>query len=339
MNKFLKKKGINISLKTYGIDALGRMAYGLFASLLVGTILNTLGKQLNIAFLTDYINPATKAATGAAIAVSIASALKAPNLVLFSSTVVGVASYELGGPVGTYVRTIFAVEFGKLVSKSTRLDILITPITTIIVGSVIGYFIGPPLNQFMTSIGDVIKTATNMEPFLMGIVVSVIMGMLLTLPVSSAAIAMMLGLEGLAAGAAVAGCAAQMVGFAVMSYKDNKMGGVLAVGLGTSMLHISNIIKNWKIWIPPTFASMIVGPVSTMVFKMTNTPLGAGMGTCGLVGQIEGLNAMLQTHGLYNSLLSIVLVHVVLPGIITYIVYYFMLKKGYIKDGDLKLEY
>ena len=243
MKKYLQEQNINISAKVYFIDALGAMAFGLFASLLVGTILNSIGTTFRLTFLSERIWPLIGKSTGAAIAVSIAYALKAPNLVLFASTVVGTGAYELGGPVGVYVATIFAVEFGKLVSKRTKLDIIITPAITILVGIIIGDLIGPAVASFMTGIGDIIMKATQLHPFLMGIVVSVLVGLALTLPISSAAICMMLSLSGLAGGAATAGCAAQMVGFAIISYKDNGIEGLMAQGLGTSMFQIPNTIK------------------------------------------------------------------------------------------------
>ena len=298
MKKYLDQQGINISARVYFIDALGAMAFGLFASLLVGTILNSIGNTFNIPFLTERIWPLVGQATGAAIAVSIAYALKAPNLVLFASTIVGLGAYELGGPVGVYIATIFGVEFGKLVSKRTKLDIIITPALTILVGVLVGDVIGPGVSAFMTGLGNIIMRATELQPFLMGIVVSVLVGMALTLPISSAAICMMLSLSGLAGGAATVGCAAQMIGFAVISYKDNGLEGLLAQGLGTSMFQVPNIIKNPWIWIPPTLAGAILGPISTLVFKMENTPLGSGMGTSGLVGQISTLNAMADSRSI-----------------------------------------
>lgn len=338
MKEFLKRKDIEISWQRYGIDVLGSMAYGLFASLLVGTILNTIGKEIGIEFLTEYISPIASKSAGAAIGIAVAYALKAPPLVLFASAVVGTAGYELGGPVGTLFSVLIGAEFGKMVSKETKIDILITPIVTILVGGVVASFLGPPLNALMSGIGAVIIQATNLRPFLMGVIVSVIVGMVLTLPISSAALCMMLGLAGLAGGAAAAGCSAQMIGFAVISFKENGWGGLSAIGIGTSMLQVPNIMRNWKIWIPPTVASAVVGPLSTIIFKMENTPLGSGMGTCGLVGQIEAFNAMEGTP--FMSILTGILVtHILLPAVISYVVYLLLRKKGWIKDGDLKLKY
>lgn len=332
--EFLRKKGINLSWRTYFIDALGAMAFGLFASLLVGTILNSLGQSLHIAYLTDRLWPLASSASGAAIAVAIAASLNAPNLILFASTIVGLGAYELGGPVGVFIATIFGVEFGKLVSKSTKLDIIITPSITIIVGLLVGDFIGPYVASFMKAIGLFIMKATELRPFFMGIVVAVTIGMALTLPISSAAICMMLSLEGLAGGAATIGCSAQMIGFAVISYKDNGLEGLLAQGLGTSMFQVPNIIKNPWIWLPPTLASAIIAPIGTLVFKMKNTPLGSGMGTSGLVGQIGTINAM----GI-SAIFKVILLHIILPAIFSYIIYRLMKNKGLIKDGDMKIDF
>ncbi len=332
--EFLRKKGINLSWRTYFIDALGAMAFGLFASLLVGTILNSLGQSLHIGYLSERIWPLANSASGAAIAVAIAASLNAPNLVLFASTIVGLGAYELGGPVGVFLATIFGVEFGKLVSKSTKLDIIITPSVTIIVGILVGDLIGPYVASFMKAIGLFIMKATELRPFFMGIVVAVTIGMALTLPISSAAICMMLSLEGLAGGAATVGCCAQMIGFAVISYKDNGLEGLLAQGLGTSMFQVPNIIKNPWIWLPPTLASAILAPIGTLVFKMKNTPLGSGMGTSGLVGQIGTINAM----GI-GAIFKVILLHIILPAVLSYIIYRIMKNKGLIKDGDMKIDF
>lgn len=334
MREFFKKKGIDLSAKTYFIDALGAMAFGLFASLLVGTILKTIGTQFGISLLTERIWPLIGQATGAAIAVAIAKSLNAPNLVLFASTIVGIGAYELGGPVGVYVASIFAVEFGKLVSKSTKLDIIITPSVTILVGIVVGDFIGPYVSNFMTLVGKIIMSATELQPFLMGIIVSVLVGVSLTLPISSAAICMMLGLSGLAGGAATIGCCSQMIGFAVISYRDNGFEGLVAQGLGTSMFQVPNTIKNPWLWVPPTLTGAILGPVSTMILKMENSPLGSGMGTSGLVGQISMVNEMGYSMTL---LIQIILLHFIIPAILSFIIYSLMRKKSLIKDGDMKI--
>ncbi len=274
---FLARKNVNITVKTYLIDALGAMAFGLFASLLIGTIFATLGEKSGIEIFTT-ISDYAKSATGAALGVSIAYALKAPQLVLFSAATVGIAGNALGGPVGALVATVVATELGKIVSKETRVDILVTPGVTIISGVLIAQFVGPGVSAFMTAFGNLVKTATEMQPFFMGILVSALIGIALTLPISSAAICIMLSLDGLAGGAATAGCCAQMIGFAVLSFRENGVGGLLAQGLGTSMLQMGNIVKNPKVWLPPTLASMITGPVATMVFHLKNIPAGAGMG-------------------------------------------------------------
>ncbi len=332
---FLKRKQINISVQTYLIDALGAMAFGLFASLLIGTIFGTLGEKTGLEIFNT-IAVYAKGATGAALGVSIAYALKAPQLVIFSAATVGIAGNELGGPVGALVATIIAAELGKAVSKETRVDILVTPGVTIIFGVLTAQFIGPGVSAFMTAFGDLVKTATVMQPFFMGIVVSALIGIALTLPISSAAICIMLSLDGLAGGAATAGCCAQMVGFAVLSYRENGFGGLLAQGLGTSMLQMPNIVRNPKIWLAPTLASMVTGPISTMVFKLENIAAGSGMGTCGLVGPIGIYTAM--PEGGANMWLGIALVCFLLPAVLTLAFGEIFRRIGWIREGDLKLD-
>ena len=331
---FLKRKNVNITVQTYLIDALGAMAFGLFASLLIGTIFATIGEKTQIqAFIViaDY----AKSATGAALGVAIAYALKAPQLVLFSAATVGIAGNALGGPVGALAATSVATEFGKIVSKETRVDILVTPGVTIISGVLIAQFVGPGVAAFMNAFGMMVKTATEMQPFFMGILVSALIGIALTLPISSAAICIALTLDGLAGCAATAGCCAQMVGFAVLSFRENGMGGLLAQGLGTSMLQMGNIVKNPKVWIPPTLASMVTGPVATVIFKLTNIHTASGMGTCGLVGPIGIYTAM---GGGANMWLGIFLVCFLLPALLTWIFGNILRKLGWIQDGDLKLD-
>lgn len=337
MNTFLQRKQINISAKTYFIDAMGAMAYGLFATLLVGTILKTIGEELNISFLKDVVWPYANQATGPAIALAIAYSLKAPQLVMFSSAVVGLAAYQLGGPLGVFIATIIAVEIGKMVSGETRIDIVITPVVTVLVGILLAQLVGPSVHQLMQWIGKIIILATNANPLMMGIVIAVVVGMVLTLPISSAALCLMLELDGLAAGAATIGCCAQMIGFATISFKDNGIKGFLAQGLGTSMLQMPNIYKNWKIWIPPTLSSAIIGPIAILYFNIPNSALESGMGTCGLVGQIGTFNAMKHDFDSTYILFSIVVLHFIAPAILSYIFYYFMKKKDWIKDGDLKI--
>lgn len=337
MKEFLKRKNIEISFQIYAIDVLGRMAFGLFASLLIGTILNTLGQLLHIPMLSEVIWPIARDMTGPCIAIAIATALKAPNLVLFASVIPGYYANQLGGPVGVLVATVIAVEIGKMISGETPVDILLTPAVVILVGVFVGYYLAAPMGSVMTAIGKVVMAATELRPFFMGIIVSVIVGMVLTLPISSAALCMMLSLSGLAAGAATAGCCAQMIGFAVISYKDNKTMGLLAQGLGTSMLQIPNIIQNWKIWIPPTLASAITGPIATVIFKMENSPMGAGMGTSGLVGIIETFHTMVPKNSALSVTVSVLLVDVILPAALSYLIYQVMRRYGWIQDGDMKL--
>ncbi len=287
---FLKRKDVVFSASRYGIDALGAMAQGLFASLLIGTILSTLGEQLGIAVLVT-IGGYAKAATGPAMAVAIGYALKTPQLVLFSLIAVGAAANELGkagGPLAVLVVAIVASECGKIVSKETKIDIIVTPAVTISIGVLLSLFCAPAIGKAASSVGNAIMWATELQPFFMGILVSVLVGVALTLPISSAAICAALGLTGLAGGAAVAGCCAQMIGFAVMSFKENKWGGLFAQGIGTSMLQMGNIVRNPRIWLPPTLASAITGPLATCLFrlKMNGAAVASGMGTCGLVGQI-----------------------------------------------------
>ncbi len=332
-SKFLQKKEIEISFKRYCVDALSFMALGLFSTLIIGLIISEIGSKIGVEELVT-IGTYAKSATGAGIGVAIAYALKAPPLVLFSSAVVGLAGNELGGPAAAYIAVIFGAEFGKLISKSTVIDIIVTPIVTIVVGVTVALYVGPVIGNFMTWLGEIILWATELMPFLMGIIVSVVMGIVLTLPISSAALSIMLGLSGIAAGAAAAGCSAQMVGFAVASYRENKLNGLLSQGLGTSMLQMPNIMKNPRIWIPPTLASAITGPISTVVFKMENTPTGAGMGTSGLVGQFGALSAMGYSNEVY---IQIALVHFILPAILTLIFSEIMRKKEWIKSGDMQL--
>ena len=270
---------------------------------------------------------------------SIAYGLQAPPLVMFSSAIVGAYGYELGGPVGAFMSALLSSEFGKLISKETKIDIIITPALTILVGVLTAQFVGPLISTFMSSFGNLIMNATDMQPIIMGALVSSLMGIALTLPISSAAICMMLNLSGLAGGAATVGCCCQMIGFAVMSFKENGFSGLVAQGIGTSMLQMPNIIKNYKIWIPPTLTSIILGPLSTTIFKMENIPIGSGMGTSGFVGQFGTIAAMQKsgdcTFMIYTG---IILLHFILPAIITLFISSMMRKKGLIKDGDLKLD-
>lgn len=349
VSAFLKRKNVLFSAKRYGIDAMGAMAQGLFASLLIGTIIKTLGQQLNVQFLIDAGNFAQQVA-GPAMAVSIGAALSAPQLVLYSLIAVGMAANKLGGaggPLAVYFITIVASECGKIVSKETKVDILVTPAVTILVGIGLSVLCAPAIGAAASSVGDFIKWATNLQPLLMGILVSVVVGMALTLPISSAAICAALSLTGLAGGAAVAGCCAQMVGFAVMSFRENGVGGLVSQGLGTSMLQMPNIIRNPRVWIPPTLASAITGPIATCLFhlEMNGPAVSSGMGTCGLVGQIGVYTGWLNdiAAGTKAAILpmdwvGLILICFVLPAVLTLLFAFFLRKWGWIKDGDLKLQ-
>ncbi len=336
--EFLQRKNINISAKAYFVDAMGSMAFGLFASLLIGTIFSTLADNLGLPWLKD-IAAYSAQATGAAMAVAIGSSLKAPSLVLLSLCAVGVGANALGGPLGTLFAVIVAAELGKLVSKETKVDILVTPSVTIISGLLIAKLIGPGVNAVMLGFGKLVMTATELQPFWMGILVSVIVGIVLTLPISSAALTASLGLVGLAGGAATAGCCAQMVGFAVMSFKENGWGGIMAQGLGTSMLQMGNIAKNPFIWLPPTIAAAITGPIATSIFRMENAvPVASGMGTSGLVGPIGVMASDWYATGGSFAMIGLVAICVVLPAVLTPLIAYPFRKAGLIKDGDLKLD-
>lgn len=316
IKNFLEKKDIRISLKRYGIDALGAMAQGLFASLLIGTIVNTIGTQFNIEILKT-IGSYAQSASGVAMAIAIGYALKCPPLVLFSLATVGGAANTLGGaggPLAVLIITIISSEIGKLVSKETKIDILVTPLVTILVGTLLSIQIAPAIGKLASSIGGVIMWTTELQPFLMGILVSVIVGIALTLPISSAAICAALSLTGLAGGAALAGCCAHMIGFAIMSFKENKWGGLIAQGIGTSMLQMGNIIKNPKIAIAPILTSAITGPIATCIFKlrMDGPAISSGMGTCGLVGQIGVYTGWTQsiTQGIKQAITRMGLVRI-----------------------------
>ena len=342
VQSFFKRKDVVISAHRYGIDAMGAMAQGLFASLLIGTIIKTLGQQLGLAFLVTAGGYAA-AVAGPAMAASIGYALHAPQLVLFSLIAVGGAANELGagGPLAVYLIAIIAAEVGKLVSKETKIDILVTPAVTILVGVGLSALFAPSIGAVASAVGSLIMWATELQPLLMGIVVSVLVGMALTLPISSAAICAALGLTGLAGGAAVAGCCAQMVGFAVMSYKENGVGGLVSQGLGTSMLQMPNILRNPRTWIPPTLAAAITGPIATCLFhlEMNGPAVSSGMGTCGLVGQIGVYTGWVESGKVITAFdwAGMVLVCFILPAVLSVIFCEVLRKKGWIKEGDLKL--
>lgn len=357
---FLKRKDIEISLKRYGIDALGAMAKGLFCSLLIGTIIDTIGKQFGISFLTaivatigdkEYtVGGIASAMSGPAMAAAIAYALKSPELVLFSMIPVGFAANALGGaggPLAVLFIAIIASEIGKAVSKQTKIDILVTPLVTIGTGIFLSWLIAPRLGAAAMWVGKVIMKATELQPFLMGIVVSVLVGVALTLPISSAAICAAFGLTGLAGGAAVAGCSAQMIGFAVISFKENKWGGLVSQGIGTSMLQMGNIVKNPRIWIAPTLASAITGPLATCLFKMqmNGAPVSSGMGTCGLVGQIGVYTGWVNDVAAGNKAAitwfdwtGLILISIVLPAVLSLLINSVLKKIGWVKEGDMKLD-
>ncbi|MCD8145056.1 MAG: PTS sugar transporter subunit IIC [Oscillospiraceae bacterium] len=356
VKEFLKRKDIVISAKRYGIDALGAMAQGLFCSLLIGTILNTLGAQLGIEAL-ETAGGYASAMSGAAMAIAIGYALNAPPLVLFSLATVGYAANALGsttlsggsgagGPLAVLFIAIIAAECGKAVSKETKIDILVTPLVTILVGVGLAAWWAPAIGTAASAVGNLVMWATDLQPFLMGILVSVLVGMALTLPISSAAICAALGLTGLAGGAAVAGCCAQMVGFAVMSFKENRWGGLVSQGIGTSMLQMGNIVRNPRIWIAPTLASAITGPLATCLFhlEMNGSPVSSGMGTCGLVGQIGVYTGWVSdvASGAKSAItafdwVGLILICFILPAVLSTLFCEIERKLGWIKEGDLKL--
>ncbi len=364
IREFLQRKNVIFSAKRYFIDGMSAMAQGLFCTLLVGTILNTIGQQFNIGFLkaviitlgkgdgavTYTIGGLCSAMVGPAMAVAIGSALQAPPLVLYSLIGVGFATNYMGGaggPLAVFFVAIIAAEIGKLVSKETKIDILVTPIVTTLAGVGIAALIAAPIGAAARAIGQFIMWATELQPFFMGILVSVAVGIALTLPISSAAICAAFGLTGLAGGAAVAGCCAQMVGFAVMSFRENRWGGLVAQGIGTSMLQMPNILKNIRVWIPPTLAAAITGPIATCLFRlqMNGAPVSSGMGTCGLVGQIgvytgwvndvmNGTKAAITA----TDWVGLILISFVLPALLTWLISLPLRKIGWIKEGDLKLD-
>lgn len=359
LQAFLERKDIQISAHRYGIDALGAMAQGLFCSLLIGTILSTVGTQLRIPFLTSPIATVSGISynvgglasimSGPAMAVAIGRALRCPPLVLFSLITVGFASNALGGaggPLAVLFIAIVASECGKAISGETRIDILITPFLTIGIGVFLSAFLAPSIGNAAMRLGKLIMWATELKPFLMGMFVSLFVGIALTLPISSAAICAALNLTGLAGGAALAGCCAQMVGFAVMSFPENGFGGLLSQGIGTSMLQMGNIIKNPRIWIAPCLTSIITGPLSTCVFslRMDGPAVSSGMGTCGLVGQIGVYTGW--SHAIESGekmaitgfdWFSLILISFLLPALLCPLINLLCTRFGWIKKGDMTL--
>ena len=341
---FMERKQIKPSAKLYFVDAMGSMALGLFATLLIGTIFKTVGQYTGWELLTEIATFAT-GATGAALGVAIALKLQAPPLVMLSAAVAGMIGNGLGttigdisvtaGPAGAFVVVIIAVELGKIVSKETHVDIIVTPVVTILSAMLVGKLACPAIAYGMYWLGEFINNATMMQPLLMGVLVSAVVGIILTLPISSAAICAMIGITGLAGGAATAGCCAQMVGFAIISFRENRWAGIVAQGLGTSMLQMGNIVRNPRIWIPATLASMITGPMATLLFKLECTGVSAGMGTCGLVGPLGILTDMGASA---QSLWGILVVCLVAPAVLSLIFSEILRKLGWIKENDMKLE-
>lgn len=348
VSAFLDRKGIVISGRLYGIDAMSAMAQGLFCSLLIGTIINTIGTQTGLAFLNE-IGKFASEMSGPAMAIAIGYALKCPPLVLFSLAAVGHSANKLGGaggPLAVLVIAIIAAEIGKAISKETKIDILVTPLVTIFTGVGVSALIAPAIGVAANSVGEVIMWATEQQPFIMGILVSVIVGIVLTLPISSAAICAALGLTGLAGGAALAGCCANMVGFAVISFRENRWGGLVSQGLGTSMLQMGNIVRNPKIWIPAILASAVTGPISTVIFRleMNGPAVASGMGTCGLVGPIgvytgwiDDIAAGTKAAITGADWFALAMISIVLPAVLSWIFGRICRRIGWIKEGDLKL--
>ncbi len=346
---FFERKQIRFSAKLYFVDAMGMMALGLFSTLLIGTIFGTIGAEFKIEFLNEIAAIAKNGyVVGAAIGVAVAYALKAPPLVLFSSAVTGAAGYMLGasitladgvisytaGPAGSFFVVLIACELGKIVSKETKIDILVTPTVTILTGFGLAKLICPAIAYIMYYLGDFINTVTVAEPFWFGIIIAVVVGMILTLPISSAAICAMIGISGLAGGAATAGCCAQMVGFAVISFRENGVGGLVAQGLGTSMLQMGNICKKPQIWIAPTLASAICGPLATVAFKLECVGVSAGMGTCGLVGPIGIISATEHSALMW---IGVIVTCIVAPAVLSIIFNEILRATGLVKTGDMQL--
>lgn len=331
LSAHLAKQNIVFSLQRYGIDALNFMALGLFGTLILGLILKNMGTWLSMPWLVD-VGSQAQSMMGVAIGVGVAYGIKAPPLVMLACTTVG---FMGASPIGALVAVIIAAECGKFVHRTTPLDIIVTPLTTLLTGAVVAHTLSPLISSTLMSVSDVITWAMGLSPIIMSMIVAVVMGVLLTLPVSSAAIAISLGLSGLGAGAATVGCVAQMIGFAVMSHKDNGIGTVLACGLGTSMIQLPNLVKNPKLWLPPILTGAILAPFATVMFGMQNIPSGAGMGTSGLVGQIGTLDVMGTSADVW---ILIGAFHFVLPAVLCWLIYRFFVKMTWIKDGDLRLD-
>ncbi|QZY55006.1 PTS transporter subunit IIC [Crassaminicella profunda] len=337
------------SFREYMTKALNGMALGLFSSLIIGLILKQIGDYAGIEALVKF-GKIAQFVMGPAIGAGVAFSVGAPPLGVFASIVTGAIGagtvysgadgafiVKIGEPVGAFVASLIGAEFSKMITGKTKVDIVLVPAGTIIIGGLAGIFIGPVMASVMKNLGGIINRATELQPIPMGIVIAALMGMILTLPISSAALSISLGLSGLAAGASAVGCATQMIGFAMASYRENGVGGAIAQGLGTSMLQVPNIIKNPLIWVPPTLASALLGPIATYVLKMENNSIGAGMGTSGLVGQFGTIAAMGDSQSMTLIIGKILLLHFILPAILTLMISGYMRKKGWIKYGDMKL--
>lgn len=326
--------------KRYFIDAMGAMALGLFASLIVGLIISQLAKIPGLGILSQLTGQtgAASPVIGCAIGCAVAWGLGVKPLVCFTSTVTGAIGYVAGGPVGAYIGAVVGAELGGLVAGRTKVDIVVTPIVTILSGGTVALLVGPYINAFMQALGAFVNSATEMAPIPMGIIIAVVVGMALTAPISSAALCIMIGIDGIAAGAAAVGCSAQMIGFAVASFRDNGVGGLISQGVGTSMLQFPNIMRRPQIWIAPTLAGAILGPISTALLGMTNTSTGAGMGTSGLVGQFGAVDAMSESFGLPLTLVLIAVMHFIAPAALTLLFDAGLRKLGWIKPGDMKLK-
>jgi uncharacterized membrane protein len=334
LKAFLQSRDIEFSLRRYGIDALNYMTLGLFGSLVIGLILKTVGGWTGQPWLVEAGTMAQQS-MGAAIGVAVAYGLKAPPIVIFASAAIGLLGAKLGGPVGCFVAVAVATEASKLVSKTTPLDIIVTPATALISGFAVAHALAPVIGNVLAATGEAIQWAMTLQPVLMSVLIAVVMGMILTGPTSSAALAISLNLGGLAGGAATVGCAAQMVGFAVMSWRENGVSGLLSQGMGTSMLQLPNIVRNPRIWIPPVLAAAILGPIATLGFGMQNVPTGSGMGTSGFVGQVGTLAAMGNGAEVW---LKIGLLHFLLPALLCVLIAWPLRRMGWIKPGDLKVD-
>lgn len=334
ISSFLQKRDIEFSLRRYGIEALNYMTLGLFGSIVIGLILKTIGGWIGLPLLVE-AGAMAQGSMGAAIGVGVAYGLKAPPIVIFASAAIGAMGAKLGGPVGCFAAVAVASEMSKLVSKTTPLDIIVTPATALVSGFLVAHWLSPIIGGVFEVTGNAIQWAMTLQPFLMSVILAVVMGMILTGPTSSAALAISLNLSGLAGGAATVGCASQMVGFAVMSFRENGFSGLLSQGLGTSMLQLPNIVRNPRIWIPPTLTAAILGPIATLIFDMRNVPTGSGMGTSGLVGQVGTLAAMGNDGSVF---VAIGLLHFLLPAVLTLLFAAMLRKWGWIRPGDLKVD-